>query len=331
MIAHFGTLPDGRAVHRVRLHNDALEVQVLTLGAIVQDLRLAGVPHPLVLGAPTLAPYLGPMAYFGALVGRFANRIADARFSLDGAEHRLARNCHDRNCLHGGATGSAHKLWEIRDHTPERLTLGLVMPDGEGGFPGQMEVALTLTLAGPALTFDITATTDGATPCSFAQHSFYRLDSGPDTAAHRLRVAAEHYLPVNDVMIPTGAPQPVAGTAFDFRSPRSLRGAAVDHNFCLSSARTELRPVAWLDSTRTGVALELATTEPGLQVFTAHTLPKDGVIGHDGAPLPARAGIALEPQVWPDAPNRPDFPSAILRPGARYAQRTRITLRGPRQ
>ncbi len=328
MIETFGKMPDGREVLRVGVQGDGLSAQVLTLGAIMQDLRREGVAHPLTLAAPTLAPYLGPMAYFGAMVGRFANRIGEARFTLDGQDHALGQNCHGRNCLHGGPEGSAHQLWELRDHATDRLRLGLHMADGHMGFPGNLEVELEISIDGTTLQFEVTAETDRPTPCSFAQHNLYALDDTGSIAQHRLRIAAEAYLPVDDTLIPTGEIRPVADSAFDFRTPRSLHEVALDHNFCLSGAPGMLRPAAWLKSAASGVALEMMTTEPGLQVYTGHGLPRAGVIGPDGTPYGQYAGVALEPQAWPDAPNQPGFPPAILRPGQRYHQITRVTVHG---
>ena len=325
MIERFGTLPDGRNVRRARLHNDALRVQVLTLGAIVQDLRLAGVAHPPTLGAPRLAPYLQPMAYFGAMVGRFTNLIDGARFRLDGHDHTLSRNCHGRNRLHVGLEGGVQKLWQIRDHATERLAL--VIADAEGGFSRRLDVELQITPDGPALGFEITSTTDCATPCSFPQHSFYRPDDSGDIGAHRQRIVANTYLQVGAVMILTGAPHTVVKTDFDFRAPRSMAGAEVGHNFCLSPDRVPLRPVPWLDSVHSGITIELATTEPELQVFTADTLPKGGVIGFDDVPRRHRAGTAgLARRTRP-----PAFLPEILRPDARYHQSTHVTLKGTAQ
>ena len=320
----FGTLPDGQDVARLTLRGDGLTARILTLGAIVQDLRLDGVPHPLVLGAATLTPYLGPMGYFGAIVGRYANRIAKGRFTLDGQSFALPRNSDARHCLHGGPEGSARKLWTVADLTDRQAVLTLRLEDGDMGFPGRLDVVATITVQEAALHFDIRAQTDRATPCSFAQHSYFTLDDSGTIAQHQLRLAAESYLPVDADKIPTGEIAPVAGTTFDYRSPRALAGAVLDHNFCLGQERAELRPVAWLSSAASGLQMELATTEPGLQVYTAGHLPNAGVVGHDGQPYARFAGVALEAQAWPDAPNRPHFPSAILRPDQTYHQMTRL-------
>lgn len=325
----FGTTPDGSPVHRLTLQGGGLRAHVLTLGAIVQDLRLDGVAHPLVLGADQLAPYLGPMRYFGASVGRYANRIAGGRFALHGQRHDLSRNYRGRHCLHGGARGCAEHVWSVADHSDDSATLTMTLLDGDMGFPGRLDIALTISLHLGALTFDYTATTDRDTVCSLSHHGYFVLDDSGSLAQHSLRVAAEHYLPTDDDLIPTGAIAPVAGTDLDYLRARSLRDVALDHNFCLSNHPVPLRPVAWVASDLSGLALQVATTEPGLQVFTAGHLPLSGVVGRDGQALGRHAGIALEAQHWPDAPNHPDFPDATLRVGDTYRHTTRYSFHRP--
>jgi len=322
----FGYLPDGRAVERLKLQNGVLCANVLTLGAIVQDLRLDGVDHPLVLGADTLAPYLGSMQYFGAMVGRYANRIAQGAFTLGGQDYHLSRNALGRHCLHGGIHGSAAHIWTIADLHADKVALQLTMPDGEMGFPGTLDVQLRITLRATALEFDIRATCDRDTVCNFSHHGFFILDDTGSLVQHRLQVNALAYLPVDDDQIPTGEIAPVADSQFDFRKPRNLDAVALDHNFCLSETRTDLRPVAELESNLSGVALQMETTEPGVQVYTANHLPKPDVRGLDGRHYGRHAGIALEAQIWPDAPNQPGFPSSVLRAGETYHQQTRYSF-----
>jgi aldose 1-epimerase len=325
-IVPFGHLPDGRVVHRLGLRSGGMHAHVLTLGAIVQDLRLQDIAHPLVLGADHLGPYLGPMRYFGASVGRYANRIAHGRFMLKGQAYALSRNALGRHCLHGGTTGCAEKLWQVVDVQEHRATLAITLPDGDMGFPGQLDISLTISLSDGALNFDYGATSDRDTVCSLSHHGYFVLDDSGSLAQHQLRVAADHYLPVDDDLIPTGQIAPVTGSAFDFRTMRSLQDVALDHNFCLSPARTALRPVAWLHSALSGVQMRVETTEPGLQVYTANHLPQAGVTGLDGRPLGRHAGVALEAQGWPDAPNQPDFPDATLRAGEPYRHQTRYVF-----
>ena len=302
----FGHLPDGRAVEAVRISGPRLSATVLTLGATVQDLRLAGVAHPLVLGFPVLAPYLEAGLYVGALVGRVANRIGGARFTLDGREVRVDAN-EGPNLLHGGSDGIQRQLWRVEDRAADRLLLALDLPDGHMGFPGNLAMRAGISVAGDALGFDLTATTDAATPVSLAHHGYFTLDDSGDIRRHRLQVAADHYLPVDAALIPTGRIAPVAGSPHDFRQQRAI-GAGHDHNLCLAPARRPLRPVATLIG-QTGLRMEIETTEPGLQLY-------------DGRHL-GYAGVALETQMWPDAVNHPAFPDPILRPGEVFRARTR--------
>lgn len=320
----FDRTPDGQDVHSLHLSSGALSARILTLGAIIQDLRLEGVPYPLVLGADTLAPYLGPMQYFGAMVGRYANRIANGRFHIDGRAYQVSRNFRGRHCLHGGIHGSGQRIWNIEAHTPSSATLSLLLPDGEMGFPGTLSVVLRITVDGTALDLDISASCDSSTFCNFTHHGYFILDDSGSVADHSLRVDAQSYLPVDNDLIPTGQIASVAGTGFDFRTARSLRAVELDHNFCLSDARRARCPVAWLQSHN--LSMQIETTEPGLQVYTATHLPEIGVEGLVGRHYPRHAGIALEAQVWPDAPNQPHFPSALLRPGEIYHQNTRYVF-----
>jgi len=317
-----GEMPDGTALHALTLKGGGLCARVLTLGAVVQDLRLEGVDHPLVLGSPDPLAYLGPMAHMGAVVGRFANRIARARFDLDGESQRLDANWRG-HCLHGGAQGASLRVWRIIDHDEGRATLGLDLSDGDMGFPGNLAVRLTVTL-GAGLCFDMVATTDRATPCSFAHHGYFRLDDGPDLSHHRLRLNAPDWLEVDTDLIPTGRILPATGT-LDFTTARSLRGVALDHAFC-PPASPALRPVAWLESD-SGLSMTMETTAPGLQLYTGGHFPAAGLPGLNGRIYGPGAGLALEAQEWPDAPNHPHFPPAILRPGTEWRQTTRYTFR----
>ncbi|WP_158971400.1 aldose epimerase family protein [Chachezhania sediminis] len=316
----FGTLPDGQPVERVRIAGGGLTAHVLTFGATVQDLRLDGIDRPLVLGADEIAPYLGPMRYFGAIVGRFANRIGNARFILDGRTYETDPNFRDRHTLHGGSAGAGDRIWQIADLERDAVRLRLRMADGEMGFPGNLDVHVRYRLAGDgALQVTIMAETDAPTPCSLAHHGYFNLDGGPDILGHRLQAAAEHYLPVDTDLIPTGEIAPVGRTAFDFRHPRPVAPGGYDHNLCLGRARGPLREVARLTGA-TGATMTVATTEPGLQVYDGAHI--DTAQGLEGRAYGAHAGLALETQGWPDAPNRPEFPDTVLRPGDVYRSET---------
>lgn len=322
----FGTTADGRTVEAVTLSDGTLTVTVLTLGAILNDLRLAGVPYGLTLGTPDLAPYEGGMGYYGAIVGPVANRIAGARAGIAGTEYRFPPN-EGRNLLHGGAAGTHARLWDIAGVTETALTLRLTLPDGHGGFPGNRRITARYALAEPGtLELTIEADTDAPTLFNLAQHGYWNLDGTRDYAGHRLRIAADRYLPVDAEMIPLQKPAPVAGTPFDFRAGRVLtpgEGARIDHNFCLSEARVPPRPVLELTGA-SGVTLAMETTEPGLQVFDGGNDVAAAYTGHGGQNLGPWAGLALEAQCWPDAPNHPGFPPILHTPGAPYRQVTRL-------
>lgn len=311
------------AAERFTLTGGGLRAEVLTLGATLQDLRLEGVAHPLVLGSPDPAAYLGPLRYFGAVVGRFANRIGGARFALDGTEYRLSANQDGRHLLHGGETGTDALIWDVLAQAGDRARLGLVLPDGHMGFPGTLRIACEIALPGAGrLALDLSATTDAPTLCNLAHHGYFNLDGGASILDHRLSVAAEHYLPVDHDLIPTGEVAPVADTRFDYRRARPVgdaSGQGLDHNFCTARGWGRLRAVARLEGPESGVSLEVWTDAPGLQVYDGAHI--DGLKGLDGRVYGRHAGIALETQGWPDAPNRPGFPPAILRPGQTYRHR----------
>lgn len=321
----FGTLPDGQPVERLELAAGELSVAILTLGAILQDVRLAGVEHSLTLGSGDLAAYEGPMAYFGAVVGPVANRVAGATCVVDGKRLSLVPNERGRTTLHGGALGTHARIWEVLDHGPDHATLALTLPDGEEGWPGTRRLTARFRVLPPAtLEMVLEAETDAPTPVNLANHSYWCL--GPDgLTGHKLQIAADRYLPVDADLIPAGPPAAVTGTAFDFRSPAAIgpQGAAsYDHNFCLTEARRPLAEAVRLTGP-SGLVLTIETTEPGLQVYDAARLDTGDFRGHDGAPYGPHAGVALEAQGWPDAPNRPDFPPVLLRPGETYRQVTR--------
>jgi aldose 1-epimerase len=321
----FGTAPDGTPVHRVAIGGGELTVHLLTYGATVQDLRLDGVPHPLVLGSDTLAAYLGPMRYFGAIVGRVANRIARGRASLDGQALTLERNENGRTTLHGGTDGSGCVTWRLDGHDDSACRMSVRLPDGQAGFPGNLDIRAAFRTPGDGcLEIDLSATTDASTFCNLAHHGYWCLDGGPDLSRHRLSVAAERYLPVNGDLIPDGAPADVAVTDFDFREPTALirPNLRLDHNFCLDGSG--LRRVATLETD--SVTLTVETTAPGLQVYDAGAMNTAPFAGLGGSPYGPYAGVALEPQGWPDAPNNPHAPSVRLDPGQVYRQRTLFRL-----
>ncbi|MGW1102585.1 aldose epimerase family protein [Streptomyces sp. NPDC002540] len=312
----FGTLADGAVVHRWTLERDGTRVRVLTYGGIVQSVEVPGrdgARADVALGLPDLAGYetfSGP--YFGALVGRYANRIGGACFELDGHTHRLTRN-EGRNHVHGGARGFDKRVWRARG-VADGVELSLVSEDGEEGFPGRLSVSATYTLdEGGALRIAYRATTNAPTVLNLTNHTYWNLagaDSG-SALGQVLRIAAGRITPADAESLPTGEFLPVDGTRFDFREPKPV-AAGYDHNFVLDG--TGAGPAAELYDAASGRVLTVTTTEPGMQLYTADHL--------DGRPFGPCAGIALETQHFPDSPNRPGFPSTVLRPGEEYVSTT---------
>ncbi len=336
----FGVLPDGREVEHITLRGDAgFEIAIITYGATVQALRVPdrdGRCDDVVLGHDSLEPYLLRRDFFGAAIGRYANRIAGAAFTLDGVRHKLGAN-DGANTLHGGADGFDRALWTVEslDHSSRPfVTLGYVSPDGEGGFPGTLVVRIRFQLTGPQeFTITFEATTDRPTILNLTHHSYFNLGgavAGGDILDHELTLFADRFLPVDAGLIPLGAASDVAGTPFDFRSPRpigtgirveneQLRCAhGYDHCFVLAGEEAgSPRLAARVVHPASGRALDLATDQPGLQFYSGNFL--DGGSGGKGGRLHRQSdAFCLEPQVWPNAPNRPDYPSSRLDPGATY-------------
>lgn len=329
----FGTLPDGTDIRAVTIAAGELTATVITYGAVIQDVRLAGVPHPLVLGYPNLQAYLDNRNYFGAVAGRFANRLAGGGFKLDGQSFQLEQN-EAPNHLHGGHQGFGTRAWTLLRSDAASVTLGIVGEDGDGGYPGRISVELTYSIEAPAtLRTSIRATTDKPTIVNLAQHSYFNLDGAGTIVDHELTIPAETYLPVDQGKIPTGEFRPVAGTHFDFRTNRRVGEGhsgvvdAYDHNYVVTRERTETpHLLATLRSAKSGVALDVLSTEPGVQLYGGQMIgSKDP--GLTGEMHGANAGLCLEAQLFPDAPNQPGFPSAELRPGETYRQETLFAFR----
>lgn len=324
----FGHLPTGDAVHRIRLEGGGLTAHVLTWGSVIQDLRLEGHAPPLVLGFENLENYLTHSPYLGATPGRNANRIGGGRFAIDGKAYQLERNEKGVTHLHGGSDGIARRVWSIIDRTSSTVTLQIIDPDGRAGYPGNCTVTCTYALSGDGVLGVVyESTSDAATPCNVCQHSYFNLDGNADALGHDIMIAADHYLPTDDLQVPTGEIRPVEGTPFDLRAMTPMRhqresgGIAYDHNFCLASARGRKQPAALVRSINSGISLEVRTTEPGVQLYTGSKLdvPVPGLEGRTYGPF---AGFCLETQIWPDAINQENFPQAILRPGEVLRQET---------
>jgi len=340
--APFGKMPDGTAVEVFTLSNGSgMEVRAINYGATIVSIRVpdkTGAPGDVVLGYDTLEGYLKGAGYIGAVVGRYANRIARGRFTLEGREYTLATN-NPPNHLHGGNKGFDKVVWTASNLTTgangSSVTFSRTSPDGEEGYPGTVQLRVTYTVT-RANELDVAyfATTDKATPINLSQHTYFNLGghNAGDITDHGLRISADRYTPVNASLIPTGEPMRVSGTPFDFRSPKFIGerinvndeqikiGGGYDHNFVLNQYGTGLAHAAWLNEARTGRTLDVFTTEPGLQFYTGNHLAS--VTGKQGAKYGPRSGLCLETQHFPDSPNQPAFPSAILRPGTPYTSRT---------
>ena len=326
----FGVAPDGQPVHRVRIAGGGLQAAIITWGAVIQDLRIDGHPAPVVLGFDSFDDYAAHSPYFGAVAGRFANRIGGGKFTIDGKACRGDKNFLGKHLLHGGAMGIGKRVWSIGDVGEDFVTLTLRDADGEMGFPGNLDIACTYRLKPDGiLSCDLGAVTDRPTPCNLALYSYFNLDDGGASEAldHLLQVDAGDVLPVDEEMIPTGRIASVEGTDFDFRVSRPIRREIggeqlrYDHNWCLGLSKQPCRRVATLRGARSGLAMEVWTTEPGIQFYAGHKVARD-VPGLGNRRYGPFAGICLEPQNWPDSPNHPQFPQAVLRPGDTYRQTT---------
>jgi aldose 1-epimerase len=313
-------MPDGRAVHRWRLAAGPCSAEVLSYGGIVSSLRIpgrAGVSSVL-LGRAGLEDYLADEDYVGAVVGRFANRIAGASFELGGTRYHLSRN-ENGNTLHGGAEGFSHRLWEAEALGEGSIRLRLHSPDGDQGFPGSLDVEVVITLlareGGAELRFDYAGKTDRQTVFSPTFHGYFNLGAEETVAEHELAVMADYYTPADEEGIPSGRIEEVSGLT-DLRGGASvgelIGGSGLDHNLVLRAEGNE--PAARLTCEKAGRTLEVLTDRPGLQVYTGDKL--------GGGGLPAHGGIALETQAFPDSPNQPSFPSTTLSPEEVFRSRT---------
>jgi aldose 1-epimerase len=337
----FGRLPDGTEVGLYTLTNSSgMEVGVIDYGGIVTSIKVPdrqGTRADVVLGFDSLAGYVKNPPYFGAIVGRYANRIAKAQFTLDGKTYKLAAN-NGPNTLHGGVKGFDKVVWQSEPF--ERGTeVGVVLthtsPDGDEGFPGALAVRVTFTLSDTnQLSLDYTATTDAPTVVNLTHHDYFNLagEGSGEVLGHTLLINADRYTPVDANLIPTGELASVAGTPFDFRMPTPIgahigaddvqikRGSGYDHNFVINHQGNDLALAARVEEPKSGRVLEVSTTEPGVQFYSANFLKGNtGKSGHDYAD---RGAFCLETQHFPDSPNHPAFPTTTLRPGEPFHSRT---------
>ncbi|HVU27071.1 MAG TPA: aldose epimerase family protein [Verrucomicrobiae bacterium] len=334
--APFGRTNDGQAVEIFTLRNQAgMEARITNYGGIVVSLTAPdrnGKFADVVLGYDHFDAYLKNTPYFGALVGRYANRIGGGQFTLDGKTYSLPKN-NGQNCLHGGLKGFDKVVWQAKaTKTTDGAALKLtyLSKAGEEGFPGNLSVKAIYTLThGNELRLDFSATTDATTVCNLTQHSYYNLAGNGDVLNHELQLHADRFTPADSNLIPTGEIKSVESTPFDFRQPKKIgaqiRDASLkstdgyDHNLVLGKSSDKLELAATVHEPISGRVMELFSTQPGVQFFTANFF--DGsIVGKNGQAYPQHAGFCLEPQHFPDSPNKSQFPSTELQPGQTYRQ-----------
>ena len=330
----FGRTPDGTAVEICTLANDkGLKARVMTYGATLVSLEVpdrTGRPCDIVLGYDTLDGYIKNNPYFGSTVGRYGNRIAKGRFTLDGATYQLATN-NGENHLHGGTKGVDKVVWKaesVRGDGEVGVKFSYLSKDGEEGYPGNLNITVVYTLTNAnELRISYEATTDKATPVNLTHHSYFNLAGEGDVLGHELTINADAYTPVDAGLIPTGEIRPVKDSPFDFTTPHTIgeRIAQVeggyDHNFVLRGGGGMMNLAGRVFEPKSGRVMEISTTEPGLQFYSGNFL--DGTItGKGGRNYSKHYGFCLETQHFPDSPNKPNFPSTILRPGAVYKSLT---------
>jgi aldose 1-epimerase len=334
----WGKTPSGEQVDLYTMKNArGAEIRITSFGGIVVSWTAPdrkGQIADVVLGFDSLDGYLKEHPYFGAIVGRYGNRIAKGRFKLNGVEYKLATN-NGENHLHGGIKGFDKAVWKAKE-ARGALELSYLSKDGEEGYPGNLSATITYTLGEDnELRIDYHATTDKPTVLNLTNHSYFNLagQGEGDILGHRITLHADRFTPVDAGLIPTGELKPVAGTPFDFRTPHAIgerinandeqlaRGKGYDHNFVLNGQAGTLRPAARVVEPKSGRVLEILTTEPGVQFYTGNFL--DGTLrGKGGKVYRQRYGFCLETQHFPDSPNQPAFPSTVLKPGDHYRTTT---------
>lgn len=333
-VSSFGKLADGTPVSLFTLTNGGgLVAKITNYGAIITELHVpdrAGNLGDIVWGFDNIGQYLKAHPYFGATVGRVANRIAKGKFTLEGKTYRLAVN-NGPNHLHGGLKGFDKVVWKAESQGAASVKFTYTSPDGEEGYPGTVGVIVLMTLTEKnELTLEYTATTDQPTPVNLTNHSYFNLAGSGDILSHELMMAADHFTPKDENSIPTGEIKAVKGTPMDFTKPHAIgsrfaqlaeKPVGYDHNYVLNGGGKSLSLTARVFEPRTGRVLEVSTTEPGVQLYTSNYL--DGSLtGKGGVVYRQHSAFCLETQHFPDSVNHPNFPSTILRPGQTYRQTT---------
>ena len=339
----FGKLSDGREVSAFVLKNaNGMSVQILDLGGVIASIKVpdsSGNFADVTTGFDYPQPYLDGAGYMGAIVGRYANRISGGTFSIDGIDYSLAKN-NGNNAIHGGLVGFDKKIWEVEYSVglyDSKLKLSTFSPDGEEGYPGRVEVSVTYTLNDQnQLTIDYSATSDKATIINLTNHAYFNLDGhhADSILEHEVMLNANHFTPIDESLIPTGAILDVAGTPLDFRQRKAIGleiesedqqinfGSGYDHNFVINHSEIGgVSLAAEVYSPNSGRVMKVYTDQPGVQFYTGNFLNGE-LVGKDGAVYGRRSAFCLETQHFPDSPNKPTFPSTFLRPGDRFASRT---------
>ena len=335
----FGVTSEGQEVILYTLSNDdGMRIEVMNYGGIIRAIEVPdrnGKQADITLGFDTLEPYLGRHPFFGALVGRFANRIGKARFSLDGNEIQLAQN-NGENHLHGGIRGFDKKVWQsevFQDEQACGLSLAYVSWDGEEDYPGTLSVQVVYTLQGTELSIDYRAVTDKPTILNLTNHAYFNLAGGGNILDHHIQLHADFFTPIDETLIPTGEIRLVDDSPMDLRQPTTIsalidaedeqisHGGGFDHNFVVRGAPGSLRAAAQVIEKHSGRVMEVLTTQPGIQFYSGNML-SDALSGKADQVYQKRSGFCLETQNFPDSPNKPQFPSPVLRPGQHYSQKT---------
>jgi aldose 1-epimerase len=336
----WGALPTGETISLYTLRNEkGIQATISNYGGRLVTLKVPdrdGKFADIVLGYDSLEPYTKPNPFFGTLVGRYANRIANGEFTLDGKKYTLAKN-NGPNSLHGGLKGFDKKAWQAQiTQKGQALQLTYVSPDGEEGYPGTLTSVVTYSLSNDnALTIDYAATTDADTVLNLTNHSYFNLagHGNGKILDHELMITADRFTPVNANLIPTGELKSVGGTPFDFRQPTAIGaridspdqqmqyGKGYDHNFVLNRAGDTPTLAARITEPRSGRAMDVLTTQPGVQLYTANHIEGE-IKGKEGAIYHFRGAYCFETQHFPDSPNQPNFPTTVLKPGEKFHQIT---------